>query len=105
MYGLETKGRMDIAAWSAGQSATNTPIRILCANSPCTKDPFSPSLPRTLTMSAPGTDTATFEVKEKIAFVQLDKFPVNSLGTGEHALLFQPSNIYSILFYKASPTA
>jgi 3-hydroxyacyl-CoA dehydrogenase len=33
-------------------------------------------------MSAPGTDTANFSVKEGIAFIELDKFPVNSLGTG-----------------------
>jgi 3-hydroxyacyl-CoA dehydrogenase len=33
-------------------------------------------------MSKPGTDTANFSIKDGIAFIELDKFPVNSLGTG-----------------------
>ena len=33
-------------------------------------------------MSKPGTDTANLTIRDGIAFVELDKFPVNSLGTG-----------------------
>eukprot|EP00406_Dinophysis_acuminata_P062874 CAMPEP_0179291728 /NCGR_PEP_ID=MMETSP0797-20121207/42486_1 /TAXON_ID=47934 /ORGANISM="Dinophysis acuminata, Strain DAEP01" /LENGTH=361 /DNA_ID=CAMNT_0021000811 /DNA_START=24 /DNA_END=1106 /DNA_ORIENTATION=+ len=33
-------------------------------------------------MSAPGTDTANFSIEDGIAYVELDKYPVNSLGTG-----------------------
>eukprot|EP01079_Euglenida_sp_SAG-EU17-18_P004048 gene4048-4393_t len=33
-------------------------------------------------MSKPGSDTATLTVKSGIAYVELDKHPVNSLGTG-----------------------
>ena len=33
-------------------------------------------------MSKPGTDTANLSIRDGIAYVELDKFPMNSLGTG-----------------------